>query len=96
MPDDYTIQIQTELLVTRRKWCDFVSYSGGLPMIPIRVFPDARIQAAIVEAAAAFEARLAEKLAAYRAALETNKGDAPEQGADRQCDDLNARRCTCR
>lgn len=73
MPDDYAIQVQTELLVTDRAWCDFVSYSGGLPMIPIRVFPDARVQAAIVEAAAAFEAKLAEKLAVYRAVLETNK-----------------------
>src|SRR5262249_2370549 len=40
MPDDYAIQVQTELLVTGRAWCDFVSYSGGLPMIPIRVYPD--------------------------------------------------------
>jgi predicted phage-related endonuclease len=73
MPADYAIQVQTELLVTRRQWCDFVSYSGGLPMIPIRVYPDASIQAAIVDAATAFEARLEEKLVQYRAALATNK-----------------------
>lgn len=72
MPDDYAIQVQTELLVTRRAWCDFVSYSGGLPMIPIRVYPDAKIQAVIVEAATAFEAKLLEKLAAYGAALASN------------------------
>lgn len=72
VPDEYAIQIQTELLVTGRTWCDFISYSGGLPMCPIRVFPDDRMQSAIVEAAGAFEAQVAEKMAMYRAALETN------------------------
>ncbi len=69
MPADYVMQVQTALLVAERQWCDFVSYSGGLPMVTIRIFPDAAIQAAIVEAATAFEARLAEKLEAYRAGL---------------------------
>lgn len=84
VPDDYTIQIQSELLVTRRKWCDFVSYSGGLPMITIRVFPDERVQGAIVEAARAFEARAAEELAAYRSRLETNKSLVPTERIERE------------
>lgn len=71
MPDEYMIQVQTGLLVTGRKWCDFISYCGGLPMVTITVYPDARVQAAIIEAASAFEARLAEKLADYQAALAT-------------------------
>ena len=70
-PDDYMLQLQTGLLVSGRKWIDFISYSGGLPMTVIRVFPDARIQDAIVAAATAFEARLAEKMAKYRAVLES-------------------------
>jgi hypothetical protein len=37
---DYMIQLQTGLLVTERKWIDFVSYSGGLPMFVKRVEPD--------------------------------------------------------
>lgn len=69
MPDDYTIQIQTGLLVSQRKWCDFISYSGGLPMTTIRVFPDPEIQDAIIAAASAFERRLAEKLDQFNAAL---------------------------
>jgi predicted phage-related endonuclease len=69
IPDDYVLQVQTELLVTERKWCDFISYSGGLPMVTIRVFPDERVQAAIVEAATAFEARIAEKRVAFEAAI---------------------------
>ena len=69
MPDDYQMQVQTALLVSEREWCDFISYSGGLPMVTIRVYPDPVIQAAIIEAATAFEARLADKLAIYQAAL---------------------------
>lgn len=64
---DYMIQVQTGMLVTDRKWCDLISYSGGLPMATVRVYPDAQIQHAIVAAATAFEARLAEKLAQYQA-----------------------------
>lgn len=65
MPDDYLIQIQTGLLVTRRKWIDFLSYCGGMPMVRIRVFPDPRVQNAIVEAASAFEERLKAALLKY-------------------------------
>lgn len=69
MPDDYAIQIQTGLLVSQRKWCDFISYSGGLPMTTIRVLPDFEVQDAIVAAASAFERRLAEKMSLFNAAL---------------------------
>ena len=37
-------------------------------MIPIRVFPDEEIQAAIVDAAAKFEARINEVVAVWKAA----------------------------
>jgi predicted phage-related endonuclease len=73
VPDDYLIQVQTILLVTRRPKLDFISYSGGLPMAPITVRPDTVVQEAIVKAATAFEVKLQEKLGAYRAAIETNK-----------------------
>jgi hypothetical protein len=59
IPSDYVMQVQTGLLVTERAWCDFISYCGGLPMVVIRVYPDERIQTAILEAAAAFEAKIA-------------------------------------
>ena len=65
IPAEYALQIQTGLLVTERKWCDFISYSGGAGMLTIRVFPDAKIQEAIVSAATAFEARLSEKRKKY-------------------------------
>ena len=69
MPADYLIQVQTGLMVSERAWCDFVSYSGGLPMVTIRVHADPVIQTAILNAAEEFEDRLAVKLAAYRETL---------------------------
>lgn len=69
IPTDYVLQVQGELLITERKWCDFISYSGGLPMAVIRIFPDPEVQNAIVEAAAKFEARISEAVAEYHAAL---------------------------
>ncbi|MBG7616511.1 YqaJ viral recombinase family protein [Brevundimonas sp. BAL450] len=69
MPADFTIQVQTGLLVSERKWIDFVSYCGGLPMVTIRVFPDPVIQAAILDAATDFEKRLQERMRAYQDAL---------------------------
>lgn len=70
MPEEYALQIQTGLLVSGRNWCDFVSYSGGLPMATIRVLPDPVIQDAIIKAATAFEVRLAEKWDVYRQTLD--------------------------
>lgn len=66
MPDDFLIQAQTGLLVSERSWLDFVSYSAGLPMMTVRVYPDGRVQEAILEAAIAFEERLAVKLMRYQ------------------------------
>lgn len=67
LPDEYALQIQTGLLITGRKWCDFISYSNGMPMFVLRVEPNPEMQAAIAAAATAFEARIVEKLAVYRA-----------------------------
>lgn len=72
MPEDYMLQVQTGLLVSERKWCDFISYSAGLPMQTIRIEPDIKIQEAIIAAASAFEAKLAEKMAIYRQKLKSS------------------------
>lgn len=56
---DFSIQVQTGLLVSERKWCDLISYCGGLPMATVRVYPDEKIQAAIIAAVTAFEERMA-------------------------------------
>lgn len=71
VPEEYVLQLQTGLLVTGRKWVDFISYSGGLPMFVKRVEPDPLIQGAIVAAATGFEAKIAAKEREYRATLAT-------------------------
>ena len=67
VPIEYMLQLQTGLLVAELQWIDFVSYCGGLPLFVKRVYPDHRVQSAIIEAAGAFEKRLSEKLDAYHA-----------------------------
>lgn len=69
IPADYVMQHQTGLLVTKRKWIDFISYSGGLPMAVIRVWPDEVVQDAILDAAAAAEKKIAELRAQFDEAL---------------------------
>jgi len=69
VPDEYILQLQAGLLVSEREWIDFVSYSGGLPMFVKRVYPDPIIQAAIVDAATAFEQRIDERARQYHGTL---------------------------
>lgn len=69
IPADFVLQHQTGLIVSERKWIDFISYCGGLPMIVIRVWPDDQVQAAIIEAACEFEAEIQDQMTTYRAAV---------------------------
>lgn len=66
VPDEHMIQCQTGLLVTERKWLDYISYCGGMPMCVIRVYPDDEVQTAIIEAAQAFEIKVAEVMDKYK------------------------------
>lgn len=72
VPAEFILQIQTGLLVSERAWCDFISYSGGLPMLVKRVPADPEIQDAIVAAATSFEQQIATKLAEYNERLAVN------------------------
>lgn len=65
VPEEYTIQLQTGLLVSGRKWCDFISYSGGMPMFVKRVYPDIEVQKAIKIAASAFNIKMQKIIAEY-------------------------------
>jgi hypothetical protein len=69
MPSDYVIQLQTGLLVSEWDWIDFNSYSGGLPMITLRIWPDPVIQEAIVNVAGECERRICERVARYHEVL---------------------------
>lgn len=66
VPDEYVAQIQCGLLVSGRRWCDFVSHCGGMPLFVKRVTPDLMWQASITAAVAALEASIALSTSLYR------------------------------
>lgn len=70
MPEEYMLQVQTGLLVSERKWCDFISYCGGMPMFTVRVYPDEKVHQAIIDVAGGFEQRMNDAHAKYKAILE--------------------------
>lgn len=47
VPSDYVAQVQGQIWVTGREWCDFMSYHPGLPPFLIRVAPDPTYQKAL-------------------------------------------------
>ena len=64
-PAENMAQLQCGLLVTGRKWLDYVSYAGGMHLYVKRVYPDQRWFDAIVKAVRAFEANAAEMVRLY-------------------------------
>lgn len=71
VPVDYILQVQTGLLVAEWDWIDLVSYSGGLHMATMRVYPDAKVGEAIINAAGETEAKVKAAVADYEAAAMT-------------------------
>jgi hypothetical protein len=70
VPLEYMAQCQTGLLVSGRKWLDFISYCGGMPLFVKRVLPDERWQKAIVDAVTAFEENADQMIETYAHATE--------------------------
>lgn len=60
-------QMQTGMFVSGREWCDYVSFSAGLPLWVKRVHWDSGWFKIIPEVAAAFETNVAQIVAAYEA-----------------------------
>jgi predicted phage-related endonuclease len=65
VPAHYMAQVQSSLLVSGRKWWDFVSFVGGMPLYRKRVLPDPAWFDAITAACIAFEANAAQIVADY-------------------------------
>lgn len=63
-------QIQCGLMVSGRKWLDYVSYSGGMPLFVKRVEPDPKWFHAIFQAVDALEDSAATMLDTYLTAIE--------------------------
>lgn len=72
-PEEFLLQVQTCMLVTRRKWWDLILYSGGLPMRPLTIEANSEIQEAIIEASRETEAKIAAAIADYHAAVSADK-----------------------
>lgn len=66
VPPHYMAQCQAGLLVSGRKWLDFVSYVGGMHIYIKRVTPDPDWFAAIEQACQAFETNAAALVDTYR------------------------------
>jgi hypothetical protein len=65
VPKIYLPQIQTQLLVTCRLWVDFISFCPGLPLFVKRVYPDATLQAVLIESFTEAEKRINQTVATY-------------------------------
>lgn len=61
-------QLQCGLLVTGRKWIDYVSYCGGMPLFVKQVHPQQDWFNAILAAVEAFESRAADMIRIYHEA----------------------------
>jgi len=70
VPPENMAQMQAALLVSRREWCDYVSWAGGMPMFVKRVHRSVDWCVAIVLAAREFESTATKMIAAYTAAVE--------------------------
>lgn len=70
VPLENMAQIQCGLLVSGREWCDYVSYSGGMPLYTKRVLPDAEWHAAIIAAVTQFEGAAGRMIKDYTAAID--------------------------
>ena len=69
-PAETMPQIQCGLLVSGRKWLDYISFAGGMPMWVHRVYPDQRWFDAIIAAGRTFESNAAEMIRLYSESAE--------------------------
>ncbi|MGV1682966.1 lambda exonuclease family protein [Sphingopyxis sp. NJF-3] len=83
IPTEFMLQHQTGLVVSKRKWIDFISYSGGLPMSTTRVDLLPEYEDAILSAAEKFEADLSDKRAIYDAMIASGARLVPTERSDR-------------
>ncbi|PCJ24117.1 MAG: YqaJ-like viral recombinase [SAR86 cluster bacterium] len=70
IPSEFMLQVQTGLFVSERKWIDFLSYSNGMNMAPIRCFPIAKYQEAIELAAIETEKGIDRVVAKYMSVVD--------------------------
>lgn len=74
MPAEFMVQVQTQLWVSGRDWCDFISFNAGLPMMIARVHPIPSIIEGILDAAENFETTVSRLHTQYLATLAGEPG----------------------
>lgn len=79
VPEFYMPQLQAGLLVSGRKWIDYISFNAGMPLYRKRVFPDPAWQQAIRDAVTAFEVNAEQLTSDYLGAV---KGLHPTEPID--------------
>lgn len=84
VPAEFMLQCQTGLIVSERKWIDFVSYSAGLPMVATRVELIPAYEDAILSAAQKFEDDLADKRVIFDALLASGARLTPTERVSRE------------
>lgn len=85
VPSDFLLQCQTFLLVTGRKWIDFVSYSNELPLFVKKVLPDLELHEKIISTVIAFDLEVENIRAEYK---EKSRVLVPTPYVDWQADDF--------
>lgn len=73
MPAKFLLQVQSGLWISEREWLDFISYSAGLPMLTLRIWPDEKIQVQLEDICDASEAKIKALRADYDAGLITHR-----------------------
>lgn len=68
-PAEHMAQMQAGMVVSGRRWCDFISYCGGMPMWVKRVYRDDAWVDAILAAATVFETTAALTVEQYNNAV---------------------------
>ena len=65
VPTEYVLQCQMGLMVTKRKWCDFIQFSNGMVLFDRRVYPDPELHDTLAEAIVDFEALVTDMVIEY-------------------------------
>ena len=64
-PKEKWVQMQTGLLVTKRKWCDFISHYNGMHQRIVRIYPDLQFHELIQKAALNLEGCIEKNIKIY-------------------------------
>lgn len=97
LPDDYLEQVQGQMWVAGRRWCDFISYDDRFPapmrLVVIRVVRNDEFVAELSAKVIAFGAKVAEKVASlkeYLRSCSTDEAQVVDQALNDHLDSLTS------